>query len=137
VPHPSEALVIAHVLRFRFKEETSEEEFNTAMEAFRRTGQVPSVALSVVGPYAGNPADGFTHSAVYVLADLAALDRFMYEPVHRDADFIVHPHMAQMDAFDVTDDDEPDLGAKIMDIQQRRLAADPELAELLGIAADS
>jgi hypothetical protein len=61
----------------------------------------------------------------------------MYEPVHRDADFIVHPHMAQMDASDVTDDDEPDLGAKIMDIQQRRLAADPQLAELLGIAADS
>jgi hypothetical protein len=42
-----------------------------------------------------------------------------------------------MDAFDICDDDEPDLDAKIMDIQQRRLAADPELAELLGIAAGS
>jgi hypothetical protein len=129
--------VIAHILRFRFKEETSEEEFDAAMEAFRRAGQVPTISAAIVGRYAGNPADGFTHSAVYVLADLATLERFMYEPVHRDADFIVHPHMASMDAFDISDDDEPDLDAKIMDIQQRRLAADPELAELLGIGADS
>jgi hypothetical protein len=129
--------VIAHILRFRFKEETSEEEFDAAMEAFRRAGQVPTISAAIVGRYAGNPADGCTHSAVYVLADLATLERFMYEPVHRDADFIVHPHMASMDAFDISDDDEPDLDAKIMDIQQRRLAADPELAELLGIGADS
>jgi hypothetical protein len=130
-------MVIAHVLRFGFKEETSDEEIDAAMQAFRRVGQVPSVSSAIVGRYAGNPADGFTHSAVYVLADLAALDRFMYEPVHRDADFIVHPHMARMDAFDISDDDEPGLGAKIMEIQQRRLAADPELAALLGIVVDS
>jgi hypothetical protein len=129
--------VIAHILRFRFKEETSQEEFDAAMEAFRRTGQVSTISAAIVGRYAGNPADGFTHSAVYVLADLATLEGFMYEPVHRDADFIVHPHIARMDAFDICDDDEPDLDAKIMDIQQRRLAADPELAELLGIVADS
>jgi hypothetical protein len=129
--------VIAHVLRFSFKEETSQEEFEAAMAAFRRTGQVPTISSAIVGRYAGNPADGFTHSAVYVLADLAALERFMYEPIHRDADFIVHPLMARMDAFDISDDDGPDLDAKIMGIQQRRLAADPDLAELLGIVADS
>jgi Stress responsive A/B Barrel Domain len=129
--------VIAHVLRFRFKEETSQEEFEAAMAAFRRTGQVPTISSAIVGRYAGNPADGFTHSAVYVLADLATLERFMYEPVHREADFVVHPLIASMDAFDISDDDEPDLDAKIMDIQQRRLAADPELAELLGIVAES
>jgi hypothetical protein len=60
----------------------------------------------------------------------------MYEPVHREADFIVHPHLAKMEAFDISDDDEPDLEAKIMDIQRRRLASDPELAELLGIAPE-
>jgi hypothetical protein len=44
--------------------------------------------------------------------------------------------MAKMEAFDISDDGEPDLEAKIMDIQRRRLASDPELAELLGIAAE-
>jgi hypothetical protein len=129
--------VIAHVLRFSFKEETSQEEFEAAMAAFRRTGQVPTVSSAIVGRYAGNPADGFTHSAVYVFADLATLERFMYEPVHRDADFVVHPLMASMDGFDISDDDEADLAARIMDIQQRRITADPELAQLLGIAAES
>jgi hypothetical protein len=44
--------------------------------------------------------------------------------------------MAKFDAFDISDEDEPDLEAKIMDIQRRRLVADPELAELLGIVVD-
>jgi hypothetical protein len=128
--------VITHVLLFSFKDGTSEEDFAASMEAFRNTGQMPTVSFSVVGQYSGNPAAGYTHAAVFVLADLETLDRYMYEPVHREADFIVHPHLAKMEAFDISDDDEPDLEAKIMDIQRRRLASDPELAELLGIAPE-
>jgi hypothetical protein len=128
--------VIAHVLRFSFKDGISEEDFAASMEAFRRTAQAPTVSFSVVGRYSGNPADGYTHSAVFGLADLATLEGFMYEPAHREADFIVHPHMAKFDGFDISDDDEPDLEAKVMAIQRRRIAADPELAALLGIVAE-
>lgn len=128
--------MIAHVLRFRFKDGISEEDFAASMRAFRRTGQASTVSFSVVGQYSGSPADGYTHSAVFGLADLEALETYMYEPAHREADFIVHPHMAKFDAFDISDEDDPDLEAKITDIQRRRLVADPELAELLGIAMD-
>jgi stress responsive alpha/beta barrel protein len=123
--------VIAHVLRFSFKDGTSEEDFATAMQAFRRTAQAATVSFAVVGPYLGNPADGYTHSAIFGLAGLETLERFMYEPAHREADFIVHPHMAKFDGFDVSDEYDPDLDAKILDIQRRRIAADPELAALL------
>ena len=126
--------MISHTLCFSFKDDISDEDFAASMEAFRKAGQMSTVSSSVVGRYAGNPANGYTHAAVFVLADLATLERYMYEPVHREADFIVHPHLAKMEAFDISDDDEPDLEAKIMDIQRRRLASDPELAELLGIA---
>jgi len=44
--------------------------------------------------------------------------------------------LAAFDAFDISDDDDPDLKTKIMDIQRRRLVADPELAEFLGIVPD-
>jgi Stress responsive A/B Barrel Domain len=128
--------VISHVLCFSFKDDISDDDFAASMEAFRKAGQMPTVSSSIVGRYAGGPANGYTHAAVFVLADLATLERYMYEPVHREADFIVHPHIATMEAFDVSDDDDPDLQAKIMDIQRRRLASDPELAELLGITAE-
>jgi Stress responsive A/B Barrel Domain len=130
-----EDLVIAHVLRFSFKDGTSEEDFTAAMEAFRRTARAATVSFAVVGPYSGNPADGYTHSAIFGLADLETLERFMYEPAHREADFIVHPHMATFDGFDVSDEYDPDLEAKVMAIRRRRIAADPELAALLGIVA--
>jgi hypothetical protein len=127
--------LIAHVLRFSFKDGTSEEDFTAAMEAFRKVARAATVSFAVVGSYSGNPADGYTHSALFGLADLETLERFMYEPAHREADFIVHPHMATFDGFDVSDEYDPDLEAKVMAIQRRRIAADPELAALLGIVA--
>jgi Stress responsive A/B Barrel Domain len=130
-----EALVIAHVLRFSFKDGTSEEDFTAAMEAFRKAARAATVSFAVVGSYSGNPADGYTHSAIFGLADLETLERFMDEPAHREADFIVHPHMATFDGFDVSDEYDPDLEAKVMAIRRRRIAADPELAALLGIVA--
>jgi Stress responsive A/B Barrel Domain len=125
--------MIVHVLRFSFKDDISEADYEASMEAFRRTAEMETVSFGVVGKYSGNPADGYTHSALFALADLETLEKYMYEPVHREADFIVHPHTDKFDAFDVSDGDEPDLAAKILDIQLRRLAADPELAALLGI----
>jgi hypothetical protein len=128
--------VIVHVLRFSFKDGVSPEDFNASMEAFRKTSEMATVSFSTVGQYSGSPTDGFTHSAIFGLADLETLERYMYEPVHREADFIVHPHMDKFDAFDISDDDDPDLKTKIMDIQRRRIASDPELAKLLGISAE-
>jgi len=101
--------VIAHVLRFRFKDGISEEDFAASMQAFRRAGQASAISYSVVGQYSGNPADGYTHSAVFGLADLAALETYMYEPAHREADFIVHPHLAKFDAFDISDEEQNPL----------------------------
>jgi len=123
--------MIVHVIRFRFKDGTAQEDVAACMEALQRVGQMDSVSFAVIGQYAGPAADGYTHSAAYTLADLEAFHRYIHEPVHREADFIVHPHVTNFDAFDISDEDNPDLSAEIADIQQRRLAADRELTSLI------
>ena len=122
--------MIVHVLRFRFKDGTAQEDVAACMEAFQRVGRMDSVSFAVIGQYAG-PADAYTHSAAFALADIEAFHRYIYEPAHRDADFIVHPHVTNFDVFDISDEDNPDLSAEIANIQQGRLAADRELASLI------
>jgi hypothetical protein len=123
--------MIVHVLRFRFKDGTAQQDVAACMEALHRVGQMESVSFAVIGQYAGPATDGYTHSAAYALADMEAFHRYIYEPTHRDADFIVHPHVTNFDVFDISDEDNPNLSSEIADIQQRRLAADRELTSLI------
>jgi len=126
-----EALMIVHVLRFRFKDGTAAEDVAACMEALKKVGQMDSVSFAAIGRYAGPAADEYTHSSAYALADIDAFYRYMHEPVHREADFIVHPHVTNFDVFDILDEDNPDLSSEIADIQRRRLAADRELTRLV------
>lgn len=93
-----------------------------------------SVSSAVVGQYAGPSVDEYTHSSVFVLADIEAFDRYMHDLAHRAADFILHPHVTNFDVFDISDEANPDISSAIAHIQQRRLASDPELAELISPA---
>jgi hypothetical protein len=129
--HSLEALMIVHVLRFRFKDGTAQEDVAACMEALQRVGQMESVSFAVIGQYAGPAADEYTHSAAFALADIEAFRRYMHEPVHREADFIVHPHVTNFDVFDISDEDNPNLPSEIADIQRCRLAADRELTSLI------
>jgi len=123
--------MIVHVLRFRFKDGTTEEDISACMEALQNVGQMDSVLFSIIGQYAGVAADGYTHSSAFAMADLEAFERYINETAHRQADFIVHPHVTNFDVFDISDEDNPDLASEIANIQQRRLAADPELTRLI------
>jgi hypothetical protein len=127
-----EDIVIVHVLRFRFKGGTSDEDYAACMAAFRAVGEMESVLLGVVGQYTGRESDTYTHSTTFAMADIEAFERYINDPAHRRADFIVHPHVINFDAFDTWDEDDPDLAAKIAAIQESRLRNDPELAKLAG-----
>jgi hypothetical protein len=123
--------VIVHVLRFRFKDGTTEESASACLEALRAVGRMDSVVSAVVGDHLGSGAGRHTHSASFTLADLGGFERYMDDPVHRRADFVLHPHVTDFDVFDISDEDDPELPAKMTGIQQRRLANDPELAALI------
>jgi hypothetical protein len=123
--------MIVHVLRFRFKDGTAEADVSACLEALRRVGQMDSVSFAAIGRHLDPAADRHTHSSAFALADLDAFERYMYDPVHREADFIVHPHVTNFDVFDISDDDNPGIASDIADIQKRRLEADSELTRLI------
>lgn len=123
--------MIVHVLRFRFKDGTTEESSSACLEALRAVGRMDSVVSAVVGDHLGGGAGPHTHSASFTLADLGGFERYMGDPVHRRADFVLHPYVTDFDVFDISDEGDPGLPAKIAGIQQRRLANDPELAALV------
>jgi hypothetical protein len=123
--------VIAHIIRFSFKETATDGDVTATLGALRERGRMDAVSFSVVGEYAGDRAGGHTHTAVYALADLDALERYIFDPGHRETDPLVHSHITNLDFFDVSDGDESDLGAKVAAIQRRRLESDPAVAELV------
>jgi hypothetical protein len=123
--------MIVHILRFSFKDGVREEDSAACLQAFRAVGEMDSVLVGVVGPYTGSEPGRYTHAATYVIADIAAFARYMNDPVHRSADFVVHPHVAAFDAFDTWDENDEDLPAKMAAIFQARVDGDPELAELI------
>lgn len=41
------------------------------------------------------------------------------------------PLVEKFDSFDVTDDEDPEMGAKLADLNRRRYENDPELAALV------
>jgi Stress responsive A/B Barrel Domain len=123
--------MIVHIIRFRFKDGTAQEDVAACMEALERVGRMDSVSFAVTGRYAGPAADKYTHSAAFALAGIEAFHQYVHEPAHREADFIVHPHVTNFDVFDISDEDNANLSSEIADIQRRRLAADPELTSLI------
>jgi hypothetical protein len=125
--------MIVHVLRFRFNEGTSEEDSSACLAALRAVGRMDSVQFAVVGEYVGSGTDGHTHSAAFTVPDIDAFERYMRDPVHRRADFVVHPHVTDFAAFDISDESDPELPSKIDGIQQSRLVNDPDLARLVGL----
>jgi len=78
--------MIVNILRFRFKDGVSDEEKAEVLAAMRRTASLESVAFGVVGPDFGGAAAGFTHSYLAAVPDLAALERYMHDPVHLAGD---------------------------------------------------
>ena len=123
--------MIVHVLRFRFKDGTAEADVAACFEALEKVGRMESVSFAAIGRYAGAAGDQYTHSSAYALADIDAFYRYIHDPVHREADFIVHPHTTNFDAFDILAEDNPYLASEIADIQRRRIAGDPELTKMI------
>jgi Stress responsive A/B Barrel Domain len=122
--------MIVHVLRFSFKEGTSDDELAAIEAALKRLASSEAASFSVVGQDLGTP--DYTLAYCVAFEDLAALERYMlHEPTHIAADRAILPHVANLAAVDLSDDRDPELGAKIAALHQHRLATDPEFAELL------
>ncbi|PXX56501.1 stress responsive alpha/beta barrel protein [Nocardia tenerifensis] len=124
--------MIVHQLRFGFREGTTEEQKADVLAVLRRTAAIESVSFSVVGQHLGDPAAGYEYGYCVGIEDLSALERYMHDPIHLAGDPEIIPHLARIAIGpDASDDLDPELGAKIMAMHERKLAMYPEWARLM------
>ncbi|WP_214410831.1 Dabb family protein [Sphaerisporangium fuscum] len=123
--------MIVNILRFSFKEETTEEEKAEVLTAMRRTASVESVSFSTVGQDLGDPAEGYTHAYCVGVADLAALERYMHDPVHLAGDHVILPHLAGLSAVRLSDDMDPELNDKVTAMHLKKVATYPDWGRLV------
>ena len=128
--------MIVNLLRFAFRDETTASERDEVLVAMRRTAAVESAAFSTVGQDLGDPAEGYTHVYCAAVEDLAALERYMHDPVHLDGDFVIIPRLARLSAVRFSDDPDPELAQKIMALHLKKVAAYPEWGALLNTIPD-
>ncbi|GAB3465023.1 Dabb family protein [Actinophytocola sediminis] len=128
--------MIVNIVRFRFKDTTTDTVRAEVLAAMRRTASVESVAFATVGQDIGDPAEGYTHAYLAAVEDLAALDRYFYDPVHLNGDADILPHFARLTTLQLSDDPDPELGAKIGAMHLKKVAAYPEWGRLLDAIPD-
>ncbi|MDH6698885.1 Dabb family protein [Streptomyces griseoviridis] len=128
--------MIVNTLRFSFRDGTTEEEKAEVLALMRRTSTVESAAFGVVGQDLGDPAEGFTHTYCAGVADLAALERYLHDPVHLAGDSTILPRLARLSAVRFSDDMDPGLGEKIMALHLEKVARYPQWGRLLDSIPD-
>lgn len=128
--------MIVNFLRFSFRDGTTEEVKADVLAAMRRTASVESVTFGTVGRDIGDPADGYTHAFLAVVDDLAALERYFYDPVHLEGDPHILPHFARLTAHRLSDDPDPEIGDKILALYLEKIATYPEWGRLLDAIPD-
>ena len=121
--------MIYHCIRFTVKPEIPEEDRKAALEQMRRHSQaIPSIKSSIAGPDFGGEYD---YGAVTLLEDLESYEEFMNHPAHGEMDRVGLPLVDEFVSFDITDDPDPEVGAKIAEIHRRRFENVPEIADLV------
>lgn len=121
--------MIYHCIRFTVKPGVPEEDKKAALEQMRRRSQaIPSIKSHIVGPHIGGEYD---YGAVTVLEDLEGYEEFMNHPAHLEMDRVGLPLVDKFVSFDITDDPDPEVGAKIAEIHRRRFDTVPDIADLV------
>ena len=128
--------MIVSVQRFTLKDDTSPEQRADVLAALRRTAGLPWVAFSSVGPEFTDPT-GLTLGYVVAIDGLADLEKYMHDPVHLAGDDVILPRVASLSAVRFSDDDDPDIGAKVFALHQAKVSKYPDWGrQLESIAVD-
>ncbi|MEE1797443.1 Dabb family protein [Streptomyces sp. JV176] len=129
--------MIVNILRFSFKDGTTEDEKAAVLATMRRISTLESTSFGVVGQDLGDPAEGYTHTYCVGVEDLAALERYMNDRVLIEGDLGVFPHLQRLSPVRLSDDMDPGLAEKIMELHLARVARSPEWARLLDTIPDT
>ncbi|MFI5943042.1 Dabb family protein [Streptomyces uncialis] len=129
--------MIVIILRFSFRDTTTEAEREEALTAMRRTATVESTVFGVVGRDIGDPAEGFTHTYSAAVTDFGALERYTYDPVHLAGDDVILPRLSRLSAVRFSDDPDPALVERINELHLEKRAKYPEWDRQLDAIPDT
>ena len=122
--------MIFHINRATVKPTATPEQVEAALAGWRTmAATIPSVRSSVVGRDHGGD---YAYSCVFVLDDLEGLFEYLTHPATYATDAIGLELVERLDIFDISDDDDPELGAKIEELHRRRNEDNPTIVDLLG-----
>lgn len=121
--------MIFHINRLSFKKGVSEEDRIRGLELLRQQGEsIPAVKSFIVGPEFGGE---FEYGAVFVIEDLDGYWEYLIHPAHFASEKLGMHLIEKFEAFDTTDSDDPDFGAKIAALHTRSHQENPEIAQLV------
>ncbi|MFE2937506.1 Dabb family protein [Streptomyces sp. NPDC059255] len=129
--------MIVNILRFSFKDGTSDKDKAAVLATMRRISSLESTSFGVVGQDLGDPAEGYTHTYCAGIEDLAAMERYMNDPVLIEGDLGVFPHLERLSPVRLSDDMDPGLAERITELHLARVARSPEWARLLESIPDT
>ena len=125
-----EKTMIFHINLFTIK--PGDEQRDAGLDLMRQVGANPVVKSYVVGPALGGE---FEYGAVYVVEDLDSYWAYLEFPAHVRLELWGIPYLEKFAAIDVSDSDDPELGAKIAALQARHQQEHPEIAAEIAQAA--
>ncbi|ALG11853.1 Dabb family protein [Kibdelosporangium phytohabitans] len=121
--------MIFHGNRFTLRPDAAPEQVDAALESLRNQGRViPSVKSFVVGrDYGGE----YEWGATYVIEDLDGYWEYLVHPAHLNTDRIGLPLVDKFVSFDITDEPDPQIGAKIAELHKLRYDSMPDIRKLV------
>lgn len=125
--------MIFHINRLTPRPDLSEEQVRACLDLLREVGDTcPAVKSYVVGPH---PSGDFEFGAAFVLDGLDGYYEYLSHPAHLRLELEGIGYLARFEAFDITDSVDPEIKAKIEQVQARHFAEHPEMAALVAQAA--
>ena len=121
--------MIYHINRATLKATATPEQIEAALESWRTQGRSnPVIKSFIVGRDHGGD---YTYSSVFVLEDLDGLFEYLTHPTTYQTDHLGLNLVERLETFDISDDNDPGLNAKIQELHRRRNELNPEIAGML------
>lgn len=118
-----------HIIRLSVRYDAPEQELSAALEALRASDtQITSARSSLFGRDVGGD---FDYAAVSAFATLEEYAQMMNHPAHLEVDRLGLSLIDQFVSFDITDDPDPEIEAKIADIHRRRFESHADNSDLV------
>lgn len=129
--------MITHIVRMSIKPDVSPEQLGAALQRMQEAAaEMSSGDAAQSGFFGRDFGDTFDFGSVSTIETLADYEVMLNHPAHLELDRIGLPLVDRFHSIDITDDTDPEIGARIADVHRRRFESHPDLLELVNSIDD-